>query len=117
VSYPGPSPLLLVSKKDTFDCNMMWEVRLNKRAVKNYPKLPVNIQERFKALALELRALGPVQPHWPRYGKIRGQDNCYHCHLKEGRPTYVAVWKITGNRRLEVTYLGTHERADYQRLC
>ena len=41
---------------------MIWEVRLNKRAVKNYPKLPVNIQERFKALALELRALGPVQP-------------------------------------------------------
>jgi hypothetical protein len=29
----------------------------------------------------------------------------------------VAVCKITGNRRLEVTYIGTHERADYQRLC
>jgi mRNA-degrading endonuclease RelE of RelBE toxin-antitoxin system len=96
---------------------MIWEVRLNKRAVKNYPKLSLNIQERFKALALELRALGPVQHHWPHYGKIQGQDNCYHCHLKEGRPTYVAVWKITGIRRLEVTYIGTHERADYQRLC
>jgi hypothetical protein len=56
---------------------MIWEMRLNKRVVKHYPKLPVNIQERFKALALEWRALGPVQPHWPHwphYGKIRGQN-------------------------------------------
>jgi hypothetical protein len=47
---------------------MIWEVRLSKRVIKNYPKLPVNIQERFKAL--ELRALGPMPGHWPHYGKI-----------------------------------------------
>ena len=96
---------------------MKWQVRLSKRAVKNYQKLPQQIQERFKALALELRTTGPVQPQWPHYGKILGMEKCYHCHVKPGRPTYVAVWKVTGAHCLEVTYVGTHEGADYQRLC
>jgi mRNA-degrading endonuclease RelE of RelBE toxin-antitoxin system len=96
---------------------MQWQVRLNKRAVKNCQKLPPQIQERFKALALELRATGPVQRRWPHYGKIQGMENCHHCHIKVGRPTYVAVWKITGAHCLEITYVGTHEGADYQRLC
>jgi len=94
-----------------------WHVRLSKRAVKNYQKLPPQIQERFKALALELRATGPMQRQWPNYGKIQGVEHCYHCHIKQGRPTYVAVWKVTGTYCLEVTYVGTHEGADYQRLC
>jgi DNA-binding XRE family transcriptional regulator len=76
-------------------------VRLNQRAVKNYQKLPQQIQERFKALALELRASGPVQRQWPHFGKIQGLVNCYHCHIKQGRPTYVAVWKVTGAHCLE----------------
>jgi mRNA-degrading endonuclease RelE of RelBE toxin-antitoxin system len=96
---------------------MKWQVRLSKRAVRNYQKLPQQIQERFKALALELRSTGPVQRQWPHYGKIQGMEKCYHCHIKPGRPTYVAVWKVIGAHYLEVTYVGTHEGADYQRLC
>ena len=96
---------------------MNWQVRVHKRAVKNLQKLPENIQERFKALALELRTSGPVQRHWPHYSKIQGTENCHHCHLKQGRPTYVAVWKTTGERSIEVTYVGPHEGADYPRLC
>jgi mRNA-degrading endonuclease RelE of RelBE toxin-antitoxin system len=38
----------------------MWNVTIRKKAVKNLKKLPVITQERFKALALELRVLGPV---------------------------------------------------------
>ena len=26
------------------------------------------------------------------FGKIHGVENKYHCHIKSGRPTYVAVW-------------------------
>lgn len=96
---------------------MSWQVRVSRRAVKNLPRLPANIQERFKALALELRATGPVQPHWPHYGKIQGAENCHHCHIKPGRPTYVAIWRVNGALSLEVTYVGPHEGADYQRLC
>jgi mRNA-degrading endonuclease RelE of RelBE toxin-antitoxin system len=96
---------------------MRWQVRVSKRAVKNLQKLPVNIQERFKALAMELRATGPVQRRWPHYGKIQGTEACHHCHIKQGHPTYVAVWIVTGENSLEVTYVGPHEGADYSRLC
>ena len=80
-------------------------------------KLPVSIQERCKALAIELNVLGPIQNRWPNFGKIQGFEKCYHCHLKKGKPTYVVVWKVTDSMTLEVTYIGTHEKADYQRLC
>lgn len=95
----------------------MWKIIFHKRVVKNLNKLPNEIQERFKALAIELKVMGPVQYQWPNYGKIRGIKDCYHCHLKKGKPTYVAVWKVTSENTLEVTYVGTHERANYQRLC
>ena len=95
----------------------MWNVRIHKKASKNLIKLPVSIQERFKALAIELKVLGPIQNRWPNFGKIQGTENCYHCHLKKGKPTYVVVWKVTGRMTLEVIYIGTHEKADYQRLC
>lgn len=55
-----------------------------------------------------------MRGNWPNYGKLG--ENRHHCHLKKGRPTYVAVWEVaeTGEIRLiEVTYVGTHERAPY----
>ncbi len=106
-----------MSHKMVHNRTIKWQVSLSNRAFKYYLKLPKQIQERFKALALELRAMGPVQRQWPHYGKIQGIENCHHCHIKPGRPTYVAVWKVTGVYCLEVTYVGTHEGADYQRLC
>ncbi len=64
----------------------MWEVTIRKKAIKNLKKLPIAIQERFKALALELRVLGPVQQGWLNYGKIQGTEDCHHCHIKKGHP-------------------------------
>ncbi len=96
---------------------MTWEIRISKKAAKNLKRLPVSIQERFKALALELRVAGPVRDGWPNYGKIRGAGNCHHCHIKKGKPTYVAVWQVKDGNILEVIYVGTHEGADYRRLC
>ena len=95
----------------------MWDVRIKKRAVKNLLKIPISIQEQFKALAIELRTIGPIQNGWPNFGKIYGQKDCYHCHIKKGKPTYVVVWKVIDTKRLEVVYIGTHEKADYARLC
>jgi hypothetical protein len=39
----------------------------------------------------------------------------YHCHLKAGRPTYVACWELIDKkiRILEVYYVGTREKAPY----
>jgi len=96
---------------------MAWDVRIKKKAAKNLSGLPYSIQERFKALVLELKTFGPVRDRWPNYGPIRGAGDCRHCHIKKGRPTYVAVWKVIGKNVLEVTYVGTHENADYRRVC
>ncbi len=37
----------------------------------------------------------------------------------QGRPTYVAIWKVKDkeNKIVEVKYAGTHENADYERIC
>ena len=39
--------------------------------------------------------------------------------IKKRKPTYVAVWKVTDKPQkiIEVTYVGTHEKAEYNRLC
>jgi len=95
----------------------MWAVTLKKNIGKNLNKLPIKIQEQFKALMLELRATGPVQKGWANYSKIQGTKKCHHCHIKRGKPTYVVVWKELEHNKLEVTYLGTHEKANYKRLC
>jgi mRNA-degrading endonuclease RelE of RelBE toxin-antitoxin system len=98
---------------------MFWDVKFRSRAKKQAKDLPVQIQERLFALVMEIRGLGPTRTTWPNYGKIKGRKDCHHCHLKKGRPTYVAVWKVTDkqNRYVEVRYVGTHENADYGRIC
>lgn len=50
---------------------------------------------------------------WPNYSRLPG--NRHHCHLKKGRPTYVAVWEdVAGKIKvIEVVYAGTHEKALY----
>ncbi|MCL1886740.1 MAG: cytotoxic translational repressor of toxin-antitoxin stability system [Betaproteobacteria bacterium] len=77
-------------------------------------------EKRTKAVQLALAALmgeiemkGPVRGNWPNYSKLA--DRRHHCHLKKGKPTYVAVWEAfeTGIRIVEVTYAGTHEKAPY----
>lgn len=41
----------------------------------------------------------------------------HHRHIKKRRPIYVVVWEIVDKkeRQIEVIYVGTHERAPYQK--
>lgn len=96
---------------------MSWTVLLTTNAHKRIKKLPKTVDEIFQLLLAELSFSGPVQATWPRYGKL--QDDCYHCHLQRGRPTYVAVWRLLSKKDqvIEVTYVGTHEKTHYARLC
>ena len=96
---------------------MVWDVRLNTKARKNLQRLPAKIEKIFQALLAELKIYGPNRRDWPNYGKL--SENCYHCHLKKGNPTYVAVWKVISKKDeiIEVTYIGTHEKAHYDQLC
>ena len=91
----------------------LWQVRLTKKADKGIARLPGAVRLALAALLSEIELKGPVRGNWPNYGKLASRR--HHCHLKKGKPTYVAVWEEseTGIRIVEVTYAGTHEKAPY----
>ena len=94
---------------------MHWQVVLGREARKRF--LSKKAEEAFQLLLKEIKVAGPVRGGWPNFGKLRA--DCYHCHLQKGRPAYVAVWRVADKKtkRVEVTYAGTHEKADYKRRC
>ena len=98
---------------------MPLDVKFTGRCTKQAKYLFPEIRDRLYALVLEIQKLGPSRTNWPNYGKLRGKKDCYHCHLKKGKPTYVAIWKVTDKKHklVEVRYVGTHENADYGRIC
>ncbi len=91
----------------------MWTVTLSSRARQGRRKLPAMVEAAFQTLLAELELSGPVRPNWANYSKL-GPD-LYHCHIRKGRPTYVAVWRAEKGRIkiIEVVYVGTHENAPY----
>lgn len=98
---------------------MLWDVKFKGKVKKQVQNLPIEIRETLFALVLEIEKNGPVRASWPNYRKIKGKKYCYHCHLKKGSSTYVAIWKVNNkdSKIVEVVYVGTHEKADYQRIC
>ena len=92
---------------------MPWAVDVNRSVQKQYPKLPKAVKASLFTLLLEMEVAGPVRGNWPNYGKL-GKGR-HHCHIKKGRPTYVAVWEELPERgnHVEVIYAGTHEGAPY----
>lgn len=96
-----------------------WKPRLSRFAKKQYIKLEKSgktrpsIVELVDLLMLDLEKNGPERTNWPNYGKLSTKN--YHCHLKKGRPTYVACWEIINSdlKQIEVYYVGTHEGAPY----
>ena len=92
---------------------MKWQVVIPKRISKMIDRLPVIAKKSLFLLLKEIEINGPVRGNWPNYSKLKSQK--YHCHLKKGQPTYVAVWQIVDNqiRLIEVVYVGTHEKAPY----
>lgn len=90
----------------------MWEVITHKqvyKALKLYPQ----IKEKTKMLYDDLHRYGPHLYSWSHFGKLSNGN--FHCHLKDGRPTFVAVWAVKDEsiQLLEVKYVGTHENAPY----
>ncbi len=92
---------------------MEWVVTATKKAKKQIPRLPESIMKKIAALIRDIENDGPVRGNWPNYS-FMGQ-NRHHCHIKKGRPTYVAVWEVTDKKinLVEVKYVGTHEKAPY----
>jgi len=92
---------------------MAWTVMLSNKAAKQYKKLPKSVRDNIDTLVTEIRVAGPVRGNWPNYSKLSETE--HHCHIKKGKPAYVAVWEeIDGEIRVaEITYVGTHEKAPY----
>ena len=96
---------------------MPWTVLIPKRVAKQAQRLPSAVLDAVAQLVADLELDGPIQKRWPNYGKITGRPDCHHCHVKKGRPTYVVVWRMIEKGTVEVSYVGTHEGADYERMC
>ncbi len=92
---------------------MAWQVFIHKKVVKKVACLPLKIRDILNALIAEITHDGPVRGNWPNYGKLN--DDTHHCHIKKGKPCYVAIWEVKDKRihLVEVTYVGTHEDAPY----
>ena len=92
---------------------MKWTVKEKRSLSKKVRNLPVKVQNLLIALKMDLEENGPVRGNWPNYGKLSGTR--HHCHLKKGKPTYVAVWEVVNQevKLIEVVYEGTHEKAPY----
>jgi hypothetical protein len=92
---------------------MVWAVTLSRQAAKQKSKLPAKVRDALVFLLHEISRGGPVRGDWPNYGKLGTRR--HHCHIKKGKPTYVAVWEVSENevRLVEVTYVGSHGKAPY----
>jgi mRNA-degrading endonuclease RelE of RelBE toxin-antitoxin system len=91
---------------------MQWQVKLTKKAEKQSLKLPKGALAALYALMASIRRGGPVRGDWPNYSKLGPHQ--HHCHLKKGKPTYVAVWtEDKATITVEIVYAGTHEKAPY----
>jgi len=98
-----------------------WTVIFTGQAKKGKDQLPEEIKGDLMALYLNLSWQGPFQPKWSHFGKLAGKkkgQDIWHCHINTGRPTYVAIWKVTdlNEQKMEIRYVGTHENADYRRI-
>jgi mRNA-degrading endonuclease RelE of RelBE toxin-antitoxin system len=92
---------------------MSWQVEYTAKARKQMKKLPEPVADTVLALVIDIEDGGPVRGDWPNFSKLN-QPN-FHCHLKKGRPTYVACWRVIDKKKklIEVYYVGTHEKAPY----
>ena len=92
---------------------MKWTVTEKAGLHKRVRKLPESVQNLLIALKKDMEANGPIRGDWPNFSALSGDR--YHCHLKKGHPTYVAIWEVMYKeiRLIEVTYAGTHEKAPY----
>ena len=92
---------------------MKWTVEFTSKALKQRQQLPKRVADSLAALVVDIQESGPVCGLWHNYSKLSGTR--HHCHLKKGKPTYVAIWQVDNNliNFVEVIYVGTHEKARY----
>lgn len=93
---------------------MIWQVQATKRTLKALERMPRKAEASFWRLHAVLKAQGPTGPKdWKNYGKLKGRDQKYHCHLT-GDHQWVACWQTDGDQVIiEIVYVGSHQGAPY----
>ena len=94
------------------DIDPRWQVTLSSKCDKQKAGLPTTICKILTRLIWEIESSGPIRKNWKNFGELF--KDTYHCHLKKGRPTYVACWRVNKNLKIvEIYYVGTHENSPY----
>jgi mRNA-degrading endonuclease RelE of RelBE toxin-antitoxin system len=97
----------------------LWQIDYSTAALRQKRKLPKQIQFQMDVLAKELELNGPIRKNWPHFSLLKKDkhipEGSFHCHIKSGRPTYVACWQVENKniKFIEIFYVGTHENAPY----
>ncbi len=96
---------------------MKWQVQFTGKSAKQARQLSEEVFLILQVLVDNLKTKGPIPGiHWHNYGKLRGKktEDKRHCHLVKGKPTYVCCWEVyKAEGKIEVYYVGTHEKAPY----
>lgn len=97
-----------------------WTVGFSRKAGRQVEDLRTEhpkVYAQALALAKEIEVSGPWRSNWTNFGPLKGSfpKDTFHCHIKSGKPTYVACWTIQDKKVkiTEVFYVGTHEKAPY----
>lgn len=96
-----------------------WHIESTTKLEKLIKNLPAHVHPIIFALLKDIEDFGPHQLSWPNYSPLKKGNgiprDSFHCHLKKGKPTYVACWRILNKKckLIEVYYVGTHENAPY----
>jgi hypothetical protein len=97
-----------------YTIDMSWNITLHSKIKKQLNKLPEKVVLLAQLLTQDLSDYGTCPgKKWSNFSKL--SRNTFHCHLVDGRPTYVACWELLdkSKRKIEVYYVGTHENAPY----
>jgi mRNA-degrading endonuclease RelE of RelBE toxin-antitoxin system len=112
-------PVRALRNNDPKEVTPKWEVKLSPSARKQMLKLPAKVAATLASLIGDMENDGPIQKGWANFSTLKKgkkiPSDSYHCHIKRGRPTYVACWQAMDKKIkiMEIFYVGTHESAPY----
>lgn len=97
---------------------MTYAIYLGHQAKKEMAKIDRSLARRLRDRLREL-AVNPLDPRLARQMETDPNRRYSRVGLKKGRPSYVAIFRVAdrGIKLIEVRYVGTHEDADYRRIC
>ena len=83
------------------DSKNTWTVELSTKATKQVNRLEQDHPKIYAltiSLTKDIELNGPIRKNWTNFGSLNQKhgipEDSYHCHLKNGRPTFVACWRI-----------------------